>query len=60
MRKIVQITTGGNENEELFALCDDGTLWQTSSPFVGEDSKYHLWYSVIPIPQDNDDKKETA
>ena len=54
MRKIVQITTGGNENEELFALCDDGTLWQTSSPFLGKNSEYHKWFAVIPIQQDEE------
>ena len=28
MRKIIQITaSGGDENPSLYALCDDGTVW---------------------------------
>lgn len=51
-RRIVQIAAVGHENNqlwqghtELFALCDDGSLWAQSH---GEPQ----WHSVIDIPQD--------
>lgn len=50
-RKIIQIATAGHENVSatqcnltLFALCDDGTLWETN------DQKT-TWREVSPVPQ---------
>lgn len=45
-RKIVQIATNGTSNEsELFALCNDDTVWVYGS-------LVSRWLSLPPIPQD--------
>lgn len=47
-RRIIQISAAkcsdGSNQESLFALCDDGTLWQMLF------SK-HQWNQVINVPQ---------
>lgn len=41
-RKIVQIATAAAENgHSLYALCDDGTVWDYHEP--------HVWKQVAPI-----------
>jgi hypothetical protein len=27
-RKVIQIAMGGEGNDQLYALCDDGTIWK--------------------------------
>ena len=51
MRKIIQIAVSGVENTAstqcnyiVVALCDDGTVWETSASFP--------WQQYQPIPQD--------
>lgn len=50
MRKIIQICSNYNsdafDNESLYALCDDGTVWAQISGKLG-------WLLLPAIPQDN-------
>jgi hypothetical protein len=46
-RKIIQIAVSSEEEctyGALFALCDDGTLWQTKNAGNGP------WHQVPPVP----------
>jgi hypothetical protein len=46
-RKVIQIaaTAGTNAEGELFALCDDGTVWTLT--YAGQ------WHQLPAIPQPN-------
>ncbi|MFZ7164630.1 hypothetical protein ACLSYV_03775 [Avibacterium avium] len=53
MRKIIQICSDSYHNSEtgasaenLFALCDDGSVWRRIELFTG-------WERLEPIPQDS-------
>jgi hypothetical protein len=46
MRKIIQITT--TPEREIYALCDDGTLWTGALGLAG----VYKWEQVVAIPQD--------
>ena len=46
MRKIIQIVSDDNW---LFALCDDGSLWQSTFSI---NSQYTKWCRLSDIPQD--------
>lgn len=49
-RKIVQISSVSRENcVRLFALCDDGTLWETSNCGM-------KWNEIPNVPDDKSDK----
>jgi hypothetical protein len=53
-RKIIQISTIPDTNEyyaELYALCDDGSVWHKTIRMTGEDGG---WKLVEDIPQPND------
>ncbi len=55
-RKIIQIATipeSGGRLEQLFGLCDDGTVWQISADPLNDDVK---WRCFPKIPQ-GDEKK---
>jgi hypothetical protein len=43
-RKVVQLMSMGESY--MFALCDDGTIWQQSTRTKGEG-----WQAVIDVPQ---------
>lgn len=48
-RRVIQIGVGtsgqgGEQWPVLFALCDDGTIWQRSSP--------EGWHEIDDVPQD--------
>lgn len=45
MRKVDQIAF--NKDGVLYALCNDGTVWQLAAHFEGEE-----WIQVCPIPQE--------
>lgn len=50
-RKIVQICANQatkRNDERLFALCNDGTLWEKKY-----DSTDDAWYLMQPIPQED-------
>lgn len=52
-RKIIQITAagaGGDENPdiELYALCNDGTVWVQLYDFKVKET---YWKQIYPIPQ---------
>ena len=50
MRKIVQISAvpeTENNNERLYALCDDGSVWVTYTP-----SGVSVWIRVGDVPQE--------
>lgn len=53
MRKIIQITASESSSEtwhymHLYALCDDGTVWQMET---GEISQRRKWEQLPEIPQ---------
>ena len=41
-RKFIQVAVGGYNHTRLYALCDDGTLWQRHKD---------KWYWLGPAPQ---------
>jgi hypothetical protein len=47
IRKPIQITHGDEGENEIFAVCDDGTIWRAILS-----SKEDFWYKLTPIPQD--------
>jgi len=55
MRKVIQIVAVPediNFYHSMYALCDDGTMWNTSWLPSGEQQS---WLQVAPIPQDADE-----
>ena len=51
MRKIIQISIAAIEEwTEIYALCDDGTLWSETVP-----SQKFEWTPIPPIPQDEEE-----
>ena len=60
-RKIVQITTNQDPGEvgELFALCDDGTVWVLSSPAHGRVTEQWIQIPNVPQGADSDGSVET-
>lgn len=56
MRKIIQtaVSSGGDSGDNVFALCDDGTIWFIPEPYMGG------WIALPPIPQDELTKSTDA
>lgn len=56
MRKIVQISSSnyvidGMVDFQLFALCEDGTLWKHNENYQG----YESWKRIKSIPQPSEE-----
>jgi len=52
MRKVIQITISAGDNwTEVYALCNDGTIWSEATP-----SNEFIWTKLPPIPQDKEEE----
>ncbi|HCF9802626.1 hypothetical protein ACM79F_31430 [Pseudomonas aeruginosa] len=45
-RKVVQIAVGGSSMDRLYALCDDGSIWQKNFQPGGD-----YWSLITPRPE---------
>lgn len=55
MRKIIQIAVTSHElnpdDDSIYALCDDGTLWQNENRVWVAREMYMDWVQLTNIPQ---------
>lgn len=57
MRRIIQIAATPDTTDRyvtMYALCDDGTVWNIAWDMRGVPTK---WSPVPPVPQDGDEEE---